>query len=176
MHKIISPSKFLFKTDCYKSIYNRLPLRFPIDTVNWNTQKWVPDAKFWEKWWLEEQNMAKGGIESKEWKLRLLKSIKLALSVCGINNILIVSKNCGWTPNSYSTKNVRIVKHCRLTCYEPFILSLSLMTGATELKNIEWNYPVALDKLMANTVYMMCSFSLSFDWSREFQSRHSLPM
>ena len=33
MHKTISPSKFLFKTDSYKSIYNRLLLRFPIDTL-----------------------------------------------------------------------------------------------------------------------------------------------
>ena len=29
---------------------------------------------------------------------------------------------------------------------------------------------LALDKLMANTVFMMCSFSPSFDWSKEFQS------
>ena len=34
----------------------------------------------------------------------------------------------------------------------------------------------ALDKPMANTVCMMCSFSPSFDWPKEFQSRYSLPM
>ena len=41
--------------------------------------------------------------------------------------------------------------------------SLNLKTW----NGITW---LALDKLIANTVFMMCSFSPSFDWLKEFQS------
>ena len=48
------------------------------------------------------------------------------------------------------------------------------LPALTELKTwngINW---LTLDKLMANTVYMMCSFSPSSDWPKEFQSTAQL--
>ena len=75
MHKIISPSNFCLKCFYIQSIAVEVP---NWHSVNWNTQKWDLEAKFWEKWWWVDQNMAKGGLQSKEWKLRMLKSMKMA--------------------------------------------------------------------------------------------------
>ena len=48
-----------------------------------------------------------------------------------------------------------------------FMLWKKLSLNWKTWNEIDW---LALDKLMANTVFMICSFSPSFDWPKNFQS------
>ena len=147
------------------------------------------------QWNYASQNTAQNFITSYEfinfpWTLKFFTDIQHNI-ISKVQHRHLPCEGAYWIPQEYLQWIVRIWAGLGLDSltfsiflfhFRPFkSLSVNyafLWLWATEMSNMEWNGItwLALHKLMANTVcIMMCSFSPSFDWSREVQTRYSLP-